>query len=313
MIDKINGALFGFAVGDALGVPVEFKSRDYLKNAPVEEMIGYGTWNQPPGTWSDDSSLAFCLAESLTKGFNLEDIAANFILWKQKGFWGAHNEVFDIGNATYAAISRLSRGVKPILAGGMTEGDNGNGSLMRILPLLFYIRDMKIEDRYEKVLEVSSLTHAHFRSVFACFIYLEFALEILKGKQKEEVYTDVQENVTAFVDKQGFAIKEVQLFNRILNERIYEQPEINIHSGGYVLQTLEASLWCLFNSRSYKEAVLKAVNLGADTDTTACVTGGLAGLLYRYDNIPQSWLKELARRNDIEDLCLRLEIEMSKK
>jgi ADP-ribosylglycohydrolase len=269
-------------------------------------MIGYGSWNQPPGTWSDDSSLAFCLAESLTKGYNLEDIAANFVRWKQASFWSAHNEVFDIGNATYAAISRLSRGVKPILAGGMTEGDNGNGSLMRILPLLFYIRDMSIEDRYEKVLEVSSLTHAHFRSVFACFIYLEFALEILRGKQKEEVYTVVQENVTAFVEMQGFSTKEIQLFNRILNQRIYEEPEINIHSGGYVLQTLEASLWCLFNSTNYKEAVLKAVNLGGDTDTTACVTGGLAGLLYGYDNIPQPWLKELARKNDIDDLCLRL-------
>lgn len=306
MIDKVKGALFGFAVGDALGVPVEFKSRDYLKNSPVNEMIGYGTWNQPPGTWSDDSSLAFCLAESLTKGYSLENIAANFVRWKQASFWSAHNEVFDIGNATYAAISRLARGIKPILAGGMTEGDNGNGSLMRILPLLFYIRDMTIEERYEKVLEVSSLTHAHFRSVFACFIYIEFASEILKGKQMEEVYTDVQENITAFVEKQGFSTKEIQLFNRILDQRIYEEPEINIHSGGYVLQTLEASLWCLFNTRSYKEAVLKAVNLGADTDTTACVTGGLAGLLYGFDNIPQTWLKELARRNDIEDLCLRL-------
>ena len=106
--------------------------------------------------------------------------------------------------------------------------------------------------------------------------------------------------------KQGFATKEIQLFNRILDQRIYEQPEINIHSGGYVLQTLEASLWCLFNSTNYKEAVLKAVNLGGDTDTTACVTGGLAGLLYGYDNIPQPWFKELARKNDIDDLCLRL-------
>lgn len=306
MIDKIKGALFGLAVGDALGVPVEFKSRDYLTNSPVDEMIGYGTWNQPPGTWSDDSSLSFCLAESLTKGYNLEGIAANFVRWKQASFWSAHNEVFDIGNATYAAISRLSRGVKPMLAGGMTESDNGNGSLMRILPLLFYIRDMTIEDRYDKVLEVSSLTHAHFRSVFACFIYLEFALEILKGKQKQNIYSDVQKNVMAFVGKQGFATKEIQLFNRILNQRIYEEPEINIHSGGYVLQTLEASLWCLFNSTNYKEAVLKAVNLGGDTDTTACVTGGLAGLLYGYDNIPQPWLKELARKNDIDDLCLRL-------
>lgn len=307
MINKIKGALFGLAVGDALGVPVEFKSREYLSTSPIDDMTGYGTWNQPPGTWSDDSSLAFCLAESLTKGYNLVDIAENFIKWKQEGFWGARNEVFDIGNATYAAISRLSRGITPVLAGGMNEEDNGNGSLMRILPLLFYTRNMTLEDRYEKVLEVSSLTHAHFRSVFACFIYLEFGLGILNKVKKENVYIDVQEKITAFADKQGFAAEEVQLFDRILKQKIYEQTESNIHSGGYVLQTLESSLWCLFNTNSYKDAVLKAVNLGADTDTTACVTGGLAGLLYGVDSIPQSWLNEIARKHDIMDLCKRLE------
>lgn len=306
MINEIRSALFGLSVGDALGVPVEFKTREYLQQNLVKEMMGYGTWNQPPGTWSDDSSLSFCLAESLTKGYNLDDIAANFVKWKQDAFWSAHNEVFDIGNSTYAAISKLSKGITPLLAGGMNEGDNGNGSLMRILPLLFYIHNLTIKKRYERVLEVSSLTHAHFRSVLACFIYLEFAREILKEKNKEEIYTKVVLNINSFLKQQQFSSNEVHYFNRILSKKIYEQAEENIHSSGYVLHTLEASLWCFFNSVNFEDAVLKAVNLGSDTDTTACVTGGLAGIYYGFESIPKNWINVLARKNEIDDLCHRL-------
>lgn len=313
MIESIRAALFGLAVGDALGVPVEFKERDYLKKSPVTEMLGYGTWQQPIGTWSDDSSLAFCLAESLCKGYNLEDIAANFIQWKEHGYWGAHHRLFDIGMATSGAIHRLSTGVPPVLAGGMDVDDNGNGSLMRILPLLFYLHDMPVEQRYEKIKEVSSLTHAHFRSVFACFIYLEFALAVIQGKARGEIYAHVQKQVNDFVSTREFNDKEIRLFDRILNGQIYQQEEKNIQSGGYVLHTLEASLWCSFNSGTYKEAVLKAVNLGGDTDTTACVTGGLAGLMYGYDSIPAEWIKVIARRNDIEDLCNRLDQHLKTK
>jgi ADP-ribosyl-[dinitrogen reductase] hydrolase len=144
MLDKINASLIGLAVGDALGVPVEFYDRDRLKKDPVSTMRAFGSWNQPKGTWSDDSSLTFCLAESLTKGYDLNDIANNFILWRQEGFWGAHHKVFDIGGATRFAIDRLLKGTPPTLSGGMMADDNGNGSLMRIFPLLFYIKDLPI-------------------------------------------------------------------------------------------------------------------------------------------------------------------------
>lgn len=306
MINKIKGVFFGLAVGDALGVPVEFKSRDYLVTTPVNGMTGFGTWNQPPGTWSDDSSLAFCLAESLTRGYDLNDISVNFIKWRSEGFWGAYHKVFDVGNTTYAAIGRLLKGISPVLAGGMDEGSNGNGSLMRIMPLVFHIKDMSIEERYTKVLEVSSITHAHFRSVLACFIYVEIAIQILNGDTIEKAYAGMQKTIHAFVKEQGFNEKEVNIFGRILSDNIGNHPVESIHSGGYVLHTLEASLWCLLNSNDYKEAVLKAVNLGGDTDTTACVAGGLAGLLYGYDAIPKEWINELARKTDIDDLSEKL-------
>jgi ADP-ribosyl-[dinitrogen reductase] hydrolase len=306
MIDKIKGALFGLAVGDALGVPVEFHSREKLRSTPVTEMIGYGTWNQPPGTWSDDSSLAFCLAEALAEGYDLGGIAKNFIKWLKRGYWGAHGKVFDIGNATQASIARLIMGSQPELAGGMTERDNGNGSLMRIMPLLFYVKELSIEERYAKVREVSSVTHAHFRSVLACFIYIEMARLLLKGYSAPMAYSEMKEVVNEFSESRGFNKEEMALFDRILHADIKYTEESSINSEGYVLHTLEASLWCLLNTDNYVDAVLKAVNLGGDTDTTACVTGGLAGLLYGYQDIPHGWIAGIARSNDIANLCERL-------
>ncbi len=306
LADKIKGALFGLAVGDALGVPVEFKSRKELLLTPVKDMQAYGTWQQPAGTWSDDSSLAFCLADSLVAGYDLNDIAGKFIKWRNEGYWGAHHRVFDIGNGTNAAITRLIKGTPPILAGGFDEGDNGNGSLMRILPLLFYIKDLPITERFEKIKQVSSITHAHFRSVLACFIYMEFALLLLNGNSLIEAYTIMKTTVTDFVTKEQYNILEVNKFNRILEDDIHQQPMDKIYANGYVLHTLEAAIWCLLNTETYASAVLKAVNLGEDTDTTACVTGGLAGIYYGYNGLLKDWSYEVARFDNINELCRKL-------
>lgn len=146
--EEIKSVLFGVAVGDALGVPVEFNSRQTISKNPVTDMTGYGTYNLPAGTWSDDSSLTFCLAEALTKDFDLNTIGQNFVKWYHENYWTPRGNVFDIGIATRQAISLLAQGEKPELAGGFDERDNGNGSLMRILPLLFYIKDKPINERY---------------------------------------------------------------------------------------------------------------------------------------------------------------------
>ncbi|MCG9879576.1 MAG: ADP-ribosylglycohydrolase family protein, partial [Bacteroidia bacterium] len=145
---QIKSALFGLAVGDALGVPVEFESRENLKLKPVTDMIGNGTYNQPAGTWSDDSSLTFCLTEAIINGFSLTQIGENFKNWLTLNYWTAHGEVFDVGITTESAIKRLLEGCKPELAGGFEETDNGNGSLMRILPLVFYLDNKEIFKRF---------------------------------------------------------------------------------------------------------------------------------------------------------------------
>lgn len=311
-LDLIKSALFGLAVGDALGVPVEFKSRSSLKRNPVTGMREFGTHKQPAGTWSDDSSLAFCLAEVLTEGFDLNKIAQNFIRWESEGYWAPHGIVFDIGIATSNAISRLKQGVKPEKAGGKHEMDNGNGSLMRILPLLFYIKDKPLNERFELTRLVSSITHAHIHSVIACFYYLEFARLLIQNRDKFEVFRKLQNLFQPNLESQGIDPDGLFPFERLLSGDISTVDIDEIDSGGYVLHTLEASIWCLLNSESYSESVLKAVNLGEDTDTTGAVTGGLAGLLYGFEQIPKEWIDVLARKNDIEGLYTKLFKKLNK-
>jgi len=306
-ITEIKSTLFGIAVGDALGVPVEFKSRQTIAQNPVIDMIGYGSYNLPAGTWSDDSSLAFCLAEALTQDFDLNIIGQNFVKWKHENYWTPHGQVFDIGIATSQAISRLAQGEQPKLAGGFDESDNGNGSLMRILPLLFYIQDKPVNERYEITKQVSSITHGHIRSVIACFYYLEFARQLLLGKAKFDTYKNLQTEITNHLTSLSINPIEIALFDRLLKNDIHKLTTDDLQSSGYVLHTLEASIWCLLTTDNYKEAVLKAVNLGSDTDTTGAVTGGLAGLLYGLDNIPANWIKQIARKDDIENLAKRLD------
>ena len=308
MENLVKSAIFGVCVGDALGVPVEFRSREELKRSPVTRMRAMGTHRQPLGTWSDDSSLTLCLAESLCNGYDLEDIALKFLQWYNTEIWTPHGNIFDIGIATRQAIYRISKGVIPQLCGGTSEFDNGNGSLMRILPLLFYIKDFSIEKRFDVIKEVSSITHGHIRSVISCFIYLEFLIEILIKSEKLEAYQKMQTKVKDFLNNSPICSQnEMDLFDRILKNDISKYPEDIIKSSGYVLHSLEASLWCFLNSKNYSEAVLKAVNLGEDTDTTAAITGGIAGIFYGFENIPEEWVVELVRKDDIEKLCEKLE------
>lgn len=305
MRQHIKDALLGVATGDALGVPVEFKSRETLTRQPVTGMRSYGTHGQPAGTWSDDSSLTFCLAEMLSEGYNLDKLADRFVNWKNNAYWTPHGVVFDIGIATSGAIHQLQSGIEPVLAGGSDEYSNGNGSLMRILPLLFYIKDMPMTVRFKHTEEVSALTHRHPRSVIACFIYLEMALAILKGQSKEEAYKTICTTLPHFLQH-----KEVAHFENVLSGKLSQLPEDMISGKGYVVSSLEASIWSILHSDSYAAAVLKAVNLGEDTDTTGAITGGLAGLIYGWESIPQEWLNVLAKRAAIDSLITNLQAKI---
>jgi ADP-ribosyl-[dinitrogen reductase] hydrolase len=309
---KISDAFVGFAVGDALGVPVEFTAREELATGPVTGMREYGVHNQPAGTWSDDSSMVFCTAESLVHGYNLEDIAAQFSKWRNSKFWTPRGRVFDIGIQTNKAIDRIDRlmeqglRVKPIPGTDVNERENGNGSLMRILPLVFYLREHSAEERFRIVGEVSGLTHSHIRAVIGCYIYVEFAIGLLQEADENKAYAKIRRDLPEFLHDKAEP-SETEWYSRILEHNITGFDETSIQSSAYVVHSLEACLWSFLSAKDYKEAVLKAANLGDDTDTIAALTGGLAGIRFGMKSIPSDWVDFLARKDDILDLAARFE------
>lgn len=310
LVESIQDAFIGFAIGDALGVPVEFEPREWLKENPVEGMLGNMRYNQPPGTWSDDSSMLFCSAESLCRGYDLEDIALQFSRWKNERFWTPRGRVFDIGIQTNKAIERIDRflemglRIKPIPEQGVNEKENGNGSLMRILPFSFFLKGKPADISYPIIREVSALTHAHARAVIGCFIYTQFIMNLLEGQDKNRAYITLRDFIPDF-SRYSLSPCEHEHYSRILSHNVADFPESSIRSSAYVVHTLEAALWCIMRNDNFKDTVLQAVNLGEDTDTVGALAGGLAGIIYGGEQIPKKWADVLARKEDILDLATR--------
>jgi ADP-ribosyl-[dinitrogen reductase] hydrolase len=307
---KTKDLLFGVAIGDALGVPVEFRSRNDLEKDPVREMRSYGSHFQPAGTWSDDSSLTFCLADALTERYNIRKIADKCAQWYFNNLWTAHGNVFDIGNSTRIALGNIKSGIAPHEAGGKDESSNGNGSLMRISPLVFYLIEKSVQERFEITAEVSSITHGHIRSILACFYYLEFCSLLAQGTKPKAAYTEINATLPDFLSKLKIPEQELNLFNRLLDNSMLTLSQDHIESTGYVIHTLEASIWCILHTDNFTDAVLKAVNLGSDTDTTGAVTGAMAGLIYGYDSIPDEWISVIAKKKEIEQLAEKLHFRL---
>lgn len=297
------GALWGSLTGDALGVPVEFQSRETVRRQPVTTMRGFGTHNQPAGTWSDDSSLLLCSAESLveSRGFEPADMGERFRRWEDNGHWTPHGRVFDIGIATSQAISRIAMGTPAEEAGGADEYSNGNGSLMRILPVALWYSSAPTEVLLDAVHRASSITHRHPRSQMACGLYALLVRELIDGASPASAFDKSLALFAAAYEEPPYVAERLH-FQQLEAGRISSLPEQEVGSSGYVMHTLTASIWCLLTSSSFQETVLKAVNLGSDTDTTGCVAGGLAGLCYGVEEIPGKWLETLARRGDVEEL-----------
>ena len=300
----IRGAVFGHVIGDALGVPVEFVPRQRLQKHPVNEMAGGGSRRYPAGTWSDDSSMTLCALDSLTQcnGFDSMDMMGRFARWAQDGYMTSTGKAFGIGRTTFAAICRFRRGEHSAAYGGESEKDNGNGSLMRILPVVlfnFFCKDGESDaQRLETVYQASQLTHGHLRSQVACGIYSYVAEELLRKSEKSSISLGIKKSSEFYREHE-----EYPNFSRLFSTEFYSLPVEEIKSGGYVVDTLEAAVWCLMNSGTYRDCVLKAVNLGGDADTIAAVAGGLAGILYGEAALPEMWVSQLANSEMIDDLC----------
>lgn len=271
-LEELRAIVYGAAVGDALGVPYEFMRRGAFE---CDGMVGGGAHGMPAGTFSDDTSLMLATCDSIRvcSGIDAGDMRKRFCSWLYEGAYTVDGCAFDVGNATAKA---LGQGF-----GCVGERSNGNGSLMRIAPLSL----MDATD--DEVRAVSAITHAHPVSTGACVFFVRALRDVLGG---EPIGAAVARNIS---DDERF----------VFLADILDAPRESVRSTGYVLDTLGAALWCACNTSSYEECVIEAVNLGDDSDTTACVAGALAGAMYGLEAIPRQWVEQL-RGKEIIDRCL---------
>lgn len=288
--NKASDALLGLAIGDAVGLPYEGNFRDAMTAFPATDMVGYGMAHLPQGIWSVVSSLTFCLAQALVDyGYSLKYVSRNFIRWRSDGYWSAHDEVTFIGETTSIAIDRLEY----ILEDEMfielemqkhqgLEYENGNGSLMRILPLLFHIKGKPIEEQFDTIWDVSALTHRHIRAAMSCLIYLKLAEKLLDDGMpcKDTANEETRGEISAFWDEIDFSGDERTHFQRVIQQDIRDTNIKDLRNGMYVIEALETSIWFFLERETYKDTILDIVNLGLDTNTAAGIAGGLAPIFF---------------------------------
>ncbi|GAB4313167.1 MAG: ADP-ribosylglycohydrolase family protein [Methanobacteriaceae archaeon] len=292
--DRIHGCLLGLAIGDAMGAPIEFKAPGTFE--PVNGYRSSPVHNLNPGEWTDDTSLALCLADSLIqcKGFDPEDQMQRYLRWYREGYLSINGKCFDIGNTTREALQCFERTHNPY-CGPDHEYSTGNGSLMRIAPIPIYFRH-SIDETVKYAALSSRTTHQHPLAVESCQVMACLIQGALEGVKKDDLLSP------DYLPQMKFhrEIKEVVdgSYKR------FEPPYIR--GSGYVVKSLEASLWAFYNSSNFKDGCLLAVNLGEDSDTTGAIYGQLAGAYYGKDNIPSDWVKDLAQKKLIETFIIDL-------
>lgn len=294
-----KGMLYGAMVGDALGVPVEFENRGGFN---IDSMIGYGTCHQPPGTWSDDSSLTLCLAENINDHGNADSLMQKFVRYLNNGYVTPFGMAFGVGNSTTQAIKRYEEGTPAEQCGGTSEYNNGNGALMRIAPLIKCLPvEMAFDQVVESVTAYTRITHGHPRAITASIIYIEILRNIAAGHSFKMSVENTEKELKIHLKQDAILFDEYKnYFEKIFQPEFYQLPQSYIRSSGYVVDTLEAVLWCIGNSANFKDAVLKAVNLGGDTDTVGSITGSIAGLLYGIQAVPEIWIESLVSKEKFE-------------
>lgn len=300
-IDRYRGSLVGLATGDALGTSLEFKTPGTFKS--ITDMIGKGPFNLKAGEWTDDTSMALCLAQSLIdkQAFEPGDQMNNYLRWCDEGYMSSNGECFDIGRTVSAALKKYESTGNPI-AGETSPRSAGNGSLMRLAPIPLTYRLKPPSDTLSYAAIMSQTTHGAEESVDACRFYTALILSALNGCSKTEIL-----NFDYIADK--FDLMAEGLSRRILKVAEGSYKKINppqIKGTGYVVKALEAALWAFYNSDSFEEGALLAVNLGNDADTTGAIYGQLAGCYYGINAIPQHWVSILAKSSLIFSMADQL-------
>ncbi len=293
--DRFRGCLLGLAAGDAVGTTVEFQPRGSF--SPVTDMVGGGPFDLQPGKWTDDTSMALCLGTSLLHvgGFDAKDQMNRYCDWWDHGYLSSNGQCFDIGNTVSQALRRYKESGNPI-SGPTDPRSVGNGSIMRLAPVpMFYSPNIDSVVRFSG--ESSGTTHGTAECVDACRYFGLVLVRALNGANKDEIIANCDADLVV-----SNAIRE------IASGSYRQKTSDDIRGSGYVVQSLEAALWCFQVTNSFEEAILKAVNLGEDADTTAAVCGQVAGAFYGESGLPDQWLRQLAMANEIREMADRLRL-----
>ena len=299
-LERHRGALLGLAVGDALGTPLEGLPSGWFE--PVEEMVGGGFHGIEPGQWTDDTSMALCLAESLIERgtFDPADQLERYRRWYREGHLSSKNYCFGIGGTTRESIERFEKTGEPY-CGSADPNKAGNGSIMRLAPVpLFFAQSPR--EAVGRSADSSRTTHGALNALDACRYFGALIAGAVNGANKDELLSERYSPVPALWDEQPLAPEIDEVAAGSFKRR--RPPEIR--GTGYVVRSLEAALWAFYNGGSFEEGCLLAVNLGDDTDTTGAVYGQLAGAFYGEGGIPESWLARLSHRSLIEEYAGRL-------
>lgn len=292
LLDRYRGSLLGLACGDAVGTSVEFEPRGTF--VPVQDMTGGGPFELPAGAWTDDTSMALCLATSLLhcKGFDARDQMNRYTNWWQWGYLSATGDCFDIGMTVCKALQKYMVTQDP-MAGDTNPSTAGNGSLMRLAPVVMQFAPDVQQVRHFSRLS-SSTTHAAPEALDCCELFGELIHHALAGMPKPSLLRAA---------RPAYASEKV---NEIACAAYHAKLAEQIKGSGYCVESLEAALWCFAHTDSFESAVLAAANLGDDADTTAAIVGQLAGAHYGASNIPKQWLEKLCMAGEIDRLARRL-------
>ncbi|HEY9726025.1 MAG TPA: ADP-ribosylglycohydrolase family protein [Chroococcales cyanobacterium] len=300
LIERYRGSLLGLAVGDALGAPLEFRPPGSF--TPIDDMVGGGSFDVMPGQWTDDTSMALCLADSLIeqKGFDPVNQLQKYVRWLREGYLSSIDECFDIGHTTLDALRKFEHTGEPY-CGSTDPRSAGNGSIMRLAPVpLFYAK--RPLEAIEKSGESSRTTHQATTAIDACRYLGALIVGAVNGVSREELLSERYSPIPGYWEENPL-VEEIDEIAR--GSFKYRQPP-EIQGLGYVVKSLEAALWAFYNSRSFREGCLLAVNLGLDADTTGAVYGQLAGAFYGEREIPESWHSQLIRSHLIESIADQL-------
>lgn len=291
MENRKIGSLVGLAIGDAVGTTVEFEIRGNFE--PVTDMMGGGPFRLNAGEWTDDTSMALCLAHSLVfrNGFDAVDQMNRYCNWYQYGYMSSTGECFDIGFTVSTALRSYLESGNPF-SGAADEYSSGNGSLMRLAPIPMFFSDL--EECIQFAGESSRTTHGSAECIDSCKLFASLLYHAYASTEKAEIFT--RNTYKPATDK----------VSGISEARFLDNSYSQLTGSGYVIESLESALWCFMNSNSFEECVLMAANIGNDADTTAAIAGQIAGAFYGLENIPSHWVDKLAMKDEILEIASKL-------